>query len=183
MTVKEKIWTYEDYISGRIPHDVSDIINGKEVKKMPARDLLAWLEMEISYLLRKHLDRRKYLIFVGEVSLMISKYPFTLRGADIVVISRDRWNLKNEIINEPPNLIVEIISTDEDAVYILEKMEDYRRWGTNRQVWVFLKSKKIIILTSEKTEIFSEYDEVELLEGVKFRLSDLLKEVGYEGNS
>ncbi len=54
-TVKEKLWTYEDYISGRIPSDVSEVINGKEVKKLPARDLHAWLEMKISYLLRKNL--------------------------------------------------------------------------------------------------------------------------------
>jgi len=42
--VKEKFWTYEDYVRGRIPPEVSEVVNGEEVRRMPAGGLHGFLE-------------------------------------------------------------------------------------------------------------------------------------------
>ncbi len=181
-TVKEKIWTYEDYIFGRIPPDVSEIINGKEVKKMPAGFFHGNIEGKIFVILYNYL-RDRYWISLGEVALILSKEPLHLRGADIVVISKERLkDIPKGALNIPPELVIEIVSPGESVVYVLEKMEDYRRWGVNRQVWMFPEDGVVIVISSKGMELYSKDEDVELLEGVKLRLRDLLKEVDYESN-
>ncbi len=178
--VKEKIWTYEDYISGKIPPDVSEIINGKEVKKMPARDLHGRLVLYIGMLLEKNL--KNYLVFVGEVGLVLSRRPLNLRAADIVVISKYRWVLSGKSIDVPPDLIVEVVSSYEDAGYILRKIREYSEWGIKRQIWIFAEGGEVVGVSGENIKVYTKDEEVELLKEVKFRLRDLLKKVGYEGN-
>ncbi len=178
---KERIWTYGDYLSGRIPAEVSEIVKGKEVRKMPTGFSHGAIELLIANLLLKLKDR--YRISVGEVALLLSRFPLTLRGADVVVISKDRLKgILKGALEVPPDLIVEIVSPSDSLPYILEKMEDYRRWGVKRQVWVFPEDREVVVVDDGGVRAFGEGDEVDLLEGVKFRLKDLLKEVEDEGN-
>jgi len=172
---KGKVWTYEDYLNGRIPAEVSEIVKGKEVRKMPTGDTHGFLEAVITGLLLK--SKRPYIVFSGEVALLLSRSPLTLRGADVVVIYKDRWKIRGGAIEVPPDLIVEIVSPLDRLPYILEKMEDYRRWGVKRQVWVFPEDREVVVIDGKGIKIFGEDEEVELLEGVKFKLKDLMKEV------
>ncbi len=172
---REKVWTYEDYLSGRIPEEVSEVIRGKEVRKMPTGDTHGFMEALITGLLLK--SKGPYIVLSGEVALLLSRSPLTLRGADVVAISKDRWKLKGGAIEVPPDLIVEIVSPSDSLPYILEKMEDYRRWGVKRQIWVFPEDREVVVVAEGSLKVFGEDEEVDLLEGVKFRLKDLLKEV------
>ena len=72
----------------RIPPEVSEIINGEEVKKMPTGGFYARLELLIGMFLEKAL--KGYIVLVGEVGLLLSREPLVLRGADIVVVSKER---------------------------------------------------------------------------------------------
>jgi len=175
--VEEKVWTYEDYILGKISPDVSEIINGKEVKKMPVGGFHGFLEGIIySYLYSKLKD--KFYIFVGEVSLLISQDPLILRGADIVVISKKRLpNIPEGSIDIPPDLIIEIVSPYDSAEYVQNKIMDYKNWGVFKQIWIYPKGKGVMVIDDKGVKLFSEDEEVEILEGVRFRLIDLLKEV------
>jgi len=177
---KERGWTYEDYLNGRIPMEVSEVVKGKEVRKMPAGFVHGAIELMIANLLLKLKDR--YRISVGEVALLLSRSPLTLRGADVVAVKKDRIEgVPKGAIEVPPDLVVEIVSPSDRLPYILEKMEDYRRWGVKRQVWVFPEDKKVVVVNDKGVKVFGEDEEVELLESVKFRLKDLLKEVEDEG--
>ncbi len=179
---KERIWTYGDYLSGRIPAEVPEIVRGKEVRKMPAGFAHGVLEGKI-YSLLFPLIEQKYLVAVGEVALLLSRSPLTLRGADVVVISKDRLRgVLKGALEVPPDLIVEIVSPSDSLPYIIEKMEDYRKWGVKRQVWVLPEDREVVVIDEGGVRAFGEGDEVELLEGVKFRLKDLLKGVEDEGS-
>ncbi len=177
---QERVWTYQDYLSGRIPPEVSEVIDGKEVRKMPTGDLHGWLESEIAYIIRRSL--KDVWVLMGEVALLLSRTPLHLRGADIVVIERKQWKLKGEALDTPPDLAVEIVSPDDTLPYILRKMNDYKDWGVKRQVWIFPKEREVVVITPEGLKTYSGDEEVELLGGVKFKLNALLKEVGNEGN-
>ena len=178
---KERIWTYEDYLSGRIPAEVSEIVKGEEVRKMPTGGLHGFLELEIASLIKG--GAKRMFVLVGEVALLLSRSPLTLRGADVVAIGKDRLKgVPKGAIEVPPDLIVEIASPSDSLPYILEKMEDYRKWGVKRQVWVFPEDREVVVVDEGGVRAFGEGDEVELLEGVKFRLKDLLKEVEDEGS-
>ena len=76
---KGRIWTYEDYLSGRIPAEVSEVVRSREVRKMPTGFAHGLLEGKI-YSLLLPLTGQKYLVAVGEVALLISRSPLTLRG-------------------------------------------------------------------------------------------------------
>ncbi len=178
---KERIWTYEDYLNGRIPSDVSEVVKGKEVRKMPAGGIHGFLEAVITGFLLKF--KKFYIVLSGEVALLISRSPLTLRGADVVVISKDRLKgVPKGAVEVPPDLVVEIASPSDSLPYILEKIEDYRGWGIKRQVWVFPEDRRVVVVGEKGVKVFGGDDEVELLEGVKFRLKELLKEVEDEGS-
>ncbi|NPB03076.1 MAG: Uma2 family endonuclease [Thermotogae bacterium] len=174
---KGKVWTYEDYLSGRIPREVSEVIDGKEVRKMPAGAFHGWLEGIIFARLFEKLQRQ-YLVLVGEVALLLSRTPLHLRGADIVVVSKERLKSPPEgAIGIPPDLVVEIASPDDTLPYILRKMNDYKAWGVKRQVWILPKDREVVVITPEGLKTYSGDEEVELLGGVKFKLNALLKKV------
>ncbi len=178
---KERIWTYGDYLSGRIPTEVSEIVKGEEVRKMPAGFSHGYIESYLAAVLRSKLAIR-YWVASGEVGLLLSRSPLTLRGADVVAVGKDRLKgVPKGAIEVPPDLIVEIVSPSDGLPYIIEKMEDYRKWGVKRQVWVFPEDREVVVVDEGGVRAFGEGDEVELLEGVKFRLKDLLKEVEDEG--
>ncbi len=179
---KERIWTYEDYLSGRIPAEVSEVVRGKEVRKMPTGFAHGYIESYLTTVLRSKLTAR-YWVASGEVGLLLSRSPLTLRGADVVAVRKDRLKgVPKGAIEVPPDLIVEVVSPSDSPPYILEKMEDYRRWGVKRQVWVFPEDREVVVVAEGGLKVFGEDGEVELLEGVKFRLKDLLKEVEDDGN-
>ncbi len=176
-SIKDRIWTYEGYLRGEIPPEVSEVVEGKEVRKMPTGGLHGWLEGMLYWMLSRAL-RQNFYVLVGEVALLLSRSPLTLLGADIVVISRERLKtLPEGAVEIPPDLIVEIVSPSERVPYVLKKMEDYRRWGVKRQVWVFPADEEVVIITSEGLESHPADEEVALIGNVKFKLSELLKEV------
>ena len=179
---KRKVWTYEDYLSGRIPAEVSEVVKGKEVRKMPTAFAHGYIESYLTTVLRSKLATEHW-IASGEVGLLLSRSPLTIRGADIVVVSKDRLKgVPKGAMEVPPDLVIEIVSPSDSLPYILEKMEDYRRWGVKRQVWVFPENREVVVVAEGGLKAFGEEEEVELLEGVKFRLKDLLKEVEDEGS-
>jgi Uma2 family endonuclease len=175
---KGKVWTYEDYISGVIPSDVYEVVEGKEVKRMPTGGLHGFLETEITFLLRSRL--KDYVILTGEVALLLSRTPLTLRAADVVAISKSKLpEIPKGALDVPPDLVVEIVSPSDSVPYILKKMEDYRRWGVGRQVWIFPESGEVVVITGSGIQTYTAEDKVSLVGGVEFSLGELLKEVGY----
>ena len=179
---KGKVWTYKDYLNGRIPAEVSEVVKGKEVRKMPTGFAHGYIESYLTTVLRSKLTT-KYWIASGEVGLLLSRSPLTLRGADVVAVKKDRLKgVLKGALDVPPDLVVEIVSPSDSLPYILEKMEDYRRWGVKSQVWVFPEDREVMVIDDRGVKVFGEDEEVELLEGVKFKLKDLLKEVEDEGS-
>ncbi len=174
---KGKVWTYEDYLSGRIPAEVSEIVKGKEVRKMPTGGLHGVVVGAIYRFLHERLGER-FHIFVGEVGLLLSRDPLTLRAGDIVVVSRRRLkDVPEGAIAIPPDLVVEVVSPHDSAEYVQRKVRDYKGWGVRIQMWVYPKLQEIVLIRGESMEVFDVNDEVALLEDVRFRLRDLLKEV------
>ncbi len=176
--VRERLWTYEDYVRGRIPPEVSEVVNGKEVEKMPVGGLHGFLEGVIyAYLYSKLKDG--FHVLVGEVALLLSREPLVLRGADIVVVSKERMKeIPEGAIEIPPDLVVEIVSPSDSAEYVQSKMRDYRDWGVLKQVWVYPKVREVVVVDEGGISVYDEEDEVEVLKGVKFRLGEFMKGVG-----
>ncbi len=174
---KERIWTYEDYLSGRIPAEVSEVVRGKEVRKMPTGGLHGIVVGAIYRFLHERLGERFY-VFVGEVGLLLSQDPLTLRAGDIVVVSKHRLkDVPEGAIPIPPDLVVEVVSPHDSAEYVQRKVRDYKGWGVRIQMWVYPRLQEIVLIRGENMEVFDADDEVDLLENVRFNLRNILKEV------
>ncbi|MGQ0604165.1 MAG: Uma2 family endonuclease [Anaerolineales bacterium] len=75
---------------------------------------------------------------VGEVGIYIRRNPDTVRGADVVFISNERYAKRQRqggFLDVAPDLIVEIMSPDDRWQYVNEKLRDYFSIGV-RLVWV-----------------------------------------------
>ncbi|NPB03139.1 MAG: Uma2 family endonuclease, partial [Thermotogae bacterium] len=79
----------------------------------------------------------------------------------------------------PPALIVEIdvrAEVESEMEYVWEKSEQLLNSGVEKVVWIFTKPRKVFVFEKGKRPTIYDWDEeVELLEDVKVRLSDLLK--------
>src|SRR3989337_1423098 len=73
------------------------------------------IEIKLGEFLRRHIKEKGY-VAVGEVGVLISKKPFTIRAADVVYISKEKSPERPKgILEIPPDLIIEIISETNTA--------------------------------------------------------------------
>lgn len=73
----------------------------------------------------------------GEVGIYVRRNPDTVRAADVLYISHERYALKGSSIflDVAPDLIVEILSPGDSWTEVTQKLRDYFAIGA-RLVWV-----------------------------------------------
>ena len=170
MDVKEKLVTYEDLEN--IPEGF-EVVEGRLKELAPVGGEHGFLEAEVAFKI-KELEKEGYVL-VGEVGLVISKDPLTVRAADIVYISKKKLkSLPKGMLEVPPDLVVEIISPSNTFEEIEEKVADYMRFGVGRILLVDPNAKKVTLIDEQrKIQIKDFSEEVEVLPGLKLRMSEL----------
>ncbi|GAB4415821.1 MAG: Uma2 family endonuclease [Thermodesulfovibrionales bacterium] len=171
---EKKVYTYEDINS--LPEGNYEIIDGERKDTAPTMFEHGEFESAFSELLRRHLKDKGY-VAVGEVGIVIKKSPFRLRAADVVYISKERSPEKPKgMLEIPPDLIVEIISEDNTANYINDKIKDYLSIGARRIVLIDPFTETITVYQHGRKEagFYSFDDEFEMIEGIKIRLKEVL---------
>jgi len=171
MSVKERLLTYGDIDS--IPEGY-EVVRGRLKELAPAGGEHGFLEQKIGRRIDEKLENKGYVL-VGEVGLITSKDPLTVRAADIVYISKDKLKeIPKGMIDIPPDLVVEIVSPSNTFEEIEEKVADYLDFGVGRIVLIDPGIKKITLIDEErKIQIKSFDEEVEILPGLKMRMSEL----------
>ncbi len=170
-----KKYTYEDLSS--LPEGNYEIINGEKIEMTPTKFRHGKFEGIFFELLKKHLSHKGY-VAVGEVGIIISKEPLRLRAADVVYVSKETSpDEPAGMLEIPPDLIIEIISEDNTASYLNEKVKDYLSIGVKTVVLVDPSTETVIIFKhGSKAEYYNFDEEFELIDGVSIRLKELLQE-------
>ncbi len=170
MGVKESLLTYKDLEN--IPEGF-EVVEGRLKELAPVGGEHGFLEAEVAFKI-KELEKEGYVL-VGEVGLVISKDPLTVRAADIVYISKKKLkSLPKGMLEVPPDLVVEIISPSNTFEEIEEKVADYMRFGVGRILLVDPNAKKVTLIDEQrKIQIKDFSEEVEVLPGLKLRMSEL----------
>ncbi len=107
MKLKERLLTYEDI--GSIPEGY-EVVRGRLKELVPTGGEHGFFEQKIARKVDEKYEAHGYVL-VGEVGLIVSKDPLTIRAADIVYISKDRCpTLPKGMLEIPPDLVVEIVS-------------------------------------------------------------------------
>lgn len=170
----EKALTYKDL--HLLPDGNYEIIDGEKIDMAPTGFRHGKIEGIFSNLLNKHFSEKGY-VAVGEVGIVISREPFRLRAADVIYISK-KTSLEEPdgIVEIAPDLIIEILSKDDSAWKMNDKVKDYLSIGVKKLVLVDPFTEMITIYKHEKKEaVYYNFDEeFDLMEGVKIRMNGIL---------
>ncbi|NPA80938.1 MAG: Uma2 family endonuclease, partial [Thermotogae bacterium] len=121
-----------------------------------------------------------YRVVGGELGYWVERGK-TWRSLDLAVFRyedvKDRLE-SDEYIDVPPVLVVEIdvrAEVESDLEYVWEKSEQLLESGVEKVVWIFTRPRKVFVFEKGKRPTIYDWgEEVELLEGVKLHLNDLL---------
>lgn len=159
MKLKEKEWTYEDYLKLE-DENRYEIIGGKlvvaPVPKPKHQRVLRELEFAIwSYVKEKDLGE----VFYAPIDVVFE--PKYVLQPDLVFISKERKEIIDEerAIFGPPDLVVEVVSPSTLGRDTVEKREIYERFGV-KEFWLVypeMKCVEVLVLNKEgKYELFNE---------------------------
>lgn len=169
----KKVFTYNDVNS--LPNGNYEVIDGEMVAMTPSGFRHGKLEYVISEVLGKNLSSKGY-VAVGEVGIVIRKKPFRLRAADVVYVSKET-SLHEPVgmLVIPPDLVVEIISEDETAGKINNKVQDYLSIGVKRVVCINPFAETVTVHCQGGSDIrYYDFDErFELIDNVFVTLREL----------
>ncbi|KJR41858.1 protein of unknown function DUF820 [Candidatus Magnetoovum chiemensis] len=138
--------TYEHVLESLLPEGSYEIIDGQRIDMSPTNFRHGELSAIFAELLRKHFGSKGY-IATGEIGIIIKKKPLRLRCADVVYISKETTSNKpTGILEIAPDLVIEIISRQNKAYVMNDKIRDYLSIGVKR-----------IVIVDPLSEIFSTY--------------------------
>lgn len=125
--------------------------------------------------------RRLGRVQVGEVGIYIRRNPDTVRGADVLFISNERFAQVKSVsyLDVAPELVVEVMSPHDTWDEVTEKLQEYFSIGV-RLVWVVSSKLRSVFAYRSLTDVrqFAENDVVtgdEVLPGFAVKVADLLE--------
>ncbi len=158
-----------------------DVINKTKTFEEITKEskLQAGLKARLTLLIGFALIQKGFEIATGELGLNISKTD--KRGADLAIFKAENWSWEGKFSDLPPEIIIEIdvraeMEDQTEMDYVQGKIKDYLAFGVGKVIWIFTKEKLVFIATSQLPWLTYDWStEVEVVEGVKFRLDDLVK--------
>ena len=152
---------------------------------MGSSGIQAYLIMLLIKFLLNRLDEEKFILLSNELGFTYKKGSW--RNLDIAIFERDKVKpnlLQDKLIPVPPKVVIEI-DTKADLSrygsfedYVHEKTQDLLDAGVEKVVWIFTRTKKVMVAERGKKWVVQNWDEdFEVLEGIKVNLKDLTEEV------
>ena len=155
-----------------------DILEGKKHPEevMGSSTLQARLVFKLLMAISS-LEERGYVLTTNEHGLKIGR---SRRALDIGIFRADELEIKDEYAHIPPVVAIEVdtkadLEGEGFMEYMKRKIEDLLGFGVKRVIWILTKGKVVVIAEDPKRwEVLDWKDEIEIWEGAKVRLSDLL---------
>ncbi len=169
---------YKEVLKGKLPPEAV----------MGSSGLQAFLVRLLVEFLLGALNRNKYEVLFNEVGFLWEKGSW--RNLDIAVFEKQKvrpYLVQDKLIPIPPIAVIEV-DTKADLSnygsfegYMYEKTQELLDAGVQKVVWFITKVKKVFIAERGKDWITTDWDrEVEVIEGVKLSLGELLESEGIE---
>jgi Putative restriction endonuclease len=130
-----------------------------------------------------------FLTFSSELGLNIAKNSNF--AADIAIFEKQKIkiNLNSTIYSDiPPKVVIEVDIKAEESDYFQNeeeyfhlKTEKLLQWGVEKVIWVFSKSKKVLVADNLKTWTFNSWDlPFNIVENYEINLWDEMIANGFE---
>jgi len=161
----------------------------KTIEDIMADSMLqSLLKNYVGDLLKAHLDKKSFLVLAGETGSHLDRR--NNMGLDVVVFDKtiltpDKITANYSSI--PPKIVVEIdvnvevpdAGNDLFSHFVLRKVRRLFAFGTEKVVWVFSKSKLVMVATPDAPlQILDWNENVELFRGLSFNIAKYLEEEG-----
>ena len=115
-----------------------ELVEGRIIPMTPSGYPHGSYEGNFYYALRTFVDSQKLgKVMVGEVGIYTLRNPDTVRGADVIFITNDRYAQRGPFsyLDIAPDLVVEIMSPNDRWGEVTQKLREYFAIGV-RLVWV-----------------------------------------------
>jgi len=160
-----------------------ELIEGRIVPMTPTGDEHGSYEGNFYTALRAFVQSHKLgKVRVGEVGIYIRRNPDTVRAADVLFISNERYARKTSsgYLDVAPDLVVEILSPNDSWTEVMQKLRDYFAIGV-RLVWIADPQSCSVYAYRSLTDVreFTEDNDLpgdDVLPGFSVRVAHLFEE-------
>ena len=176
-----KLLTYE-VVDGKPIYyrGYEDVLAGKKTPEevMGSSTLQAFIVKRLLIFLVQALEGKGYEVLPHEVGLVGKGF---VRALDIGIFKGDAVEITDTYTDVPPVVAIEVdtkadLEGEGFMEYMKRKIEDLLGFGVKRVIWILTKGKVVVIAEDPKRwEVLDWGDEIEVWEGVRVRLTDLLK--------
>lgn len=137
---RERLYTAEELL--RLSADTShryELEKGKLTVMSPAGSEHGILALRLGSKIERFIDENDAgFAFAAETGFIVEENPDTVRAPDIAFVRKDRLpdgKLPQGYFPGAPDLAVEVVSPNDSAAYVQDKVQDWLRHGT-KLVWV-----------------------------------------------
>jgi Uma2 family endonuclease len=133
----------------RLPPDHRyELVEGRIESLTPTNSEHARVSATIARLLYNSGDPTSWFILSGDPGVYVRRRPDTVRGPDVLMISRDRYTQRDAdraFLTVAPELVVEVISPSNEPEDIARKVREYVAIGST--VWVVNIEDQSVMVT------------------------------------
>ncbi len=160
----------------------SEIVNGRLVQMSPTGNEHGAIELNIGAQLLAYAETHQFgKVRSGEVGIYIRRNPDTIRAADVLYISNERYAGKRSAsyLDVAPDLVVEVLSPGDSWSEVMQKLRDYFSIGV-RLIWVADPDALTVYAYRSLTDVreFAEQDDLpgdEVLPGFSVKVAELFE--------
>jgi Uma2 family endonuclease len=185
MAVQEKLYTAEELAKMPENDKFTELVNGVIIRLQPEGFAHGVLSSGISYEISAFVHEQNvsgYALGFG-AGYILSRNPDTVRTTDVAFISKSKLpdGLTGFFFPTAPDLAIEIVSPDDKASVLQEKLGQFLRAGT-QLVWVFYpKTRTVEVHTpkgSHTVGVDAILDGDPVLPGFKLAVRDVFAVLG-----
>jgi Uma2 family endonuclease len=133
-----------------------ELVEGRVVHMSPTGFVHGRVEAAFAAVLRAFVSPRKLgYVLTGEVGILTRRVPDTVRGADVLFISNERFAGKTPgraFLDVAPELVVEVLSPDDRPGEVLRKLGEYFDMGV-KLVWLADPEQQVVMAHRSLTEV------------------------------
>ena len=143
----------------------AELVEGRIVPMSPTGDEHGAVELNFGSVLKAFVTKGNLgKVRVGEVGIYTARHPDTVRAADALFVSNERYAQRRKargFLDVAPELIVEILSPDDRWSDLTQKLREYFAIGV-RLVWVADPSARTVFAYRSLTDVreFTEKDDL-----------------------
>jgi Uma2 family endonuclease len=160
-----------------------ELIEGRIVPMTPTGGEHGRIEVNIGAELLAYVRSHKLgKVLAGEVGIYTHRNPDTVRGADVLFISNERYAQKTSpgFLDVAPDLVVEILSPNDSWIEVTQKLQEYFAIGV-RLIWVVNPQTHSVYAYRALTDVreFTENDDLpgdDVLPGFLVKVAQLFEE-------